>query len=120
MPCLTRNSFANSLLPSSCAPIFDGPITGISFKLLSFLKKSYIPFTNGSSGPTTTIVMFSSSTNVFIASKSDGFKFTFCAILAVPAFPGATKSFEHSGLCSIFQAKACSLPPEPSSKIVIR
>ena len=54
-----------------------------------------------------------------MASKSKIFKETLVAIAAVPAFPGATKSFEVFEDCSIFHASACSRPPEPSSKIVI-
>ena len=54
-----------------------------------------------------------------MASKSKIFKETFVAICDVPAFPGATKSLEHLLDCNIFHARACSLPPEPSSKIVI-
>ena len=44
---------------------------------------------------------------------------TLLAIWDVPALPGATKSLEHLEDCNSFQASACSLPPEPSSKIVI-
>src|SRR6478672_11750679 len=36
---------------------------------------------------------------------------------AVPALPGAMNNVEHKMLCFSFQASACSLPPEPSSKI---
>jgi hypothetical protein len=54
-----------------------------------------------------------------MASKSEIFKEILVAIAAVPAFPGATKSLEHFELCNIFHARACSLPPDPSSKIVI-
>jgi len=41
------------------------------------------------------------------------------AISAVPELPGATYKFLHIGLCDIFQAKVCSLPPEPRIKIVM-
>ena len=44
---------------------------------------------------------------------------TLIAIWDVPALPGATKSLEHLEDCNSFHASACSLPPEPSSKIVI-
>jgi hypothetical protein len=36
---------------------------------------------------------------------------------AVPALPGAMNKSEHKLLCLNFQASACSLPPEPSSRI---
>ena len=38
---------------------------------------------------------------------------------AVPALPGAIKSWLHFGLCANFQAKALSLPPEPRIRIFI-
>ena len=38
---------------------------------------------------------------------------------AVPGLPGAINNFEYWLLFEIFQAKACSLPPEPNSKIFI-
>ena len=41
------------------------------------------------------------------------------AIWAVPAFPGATHKRVTRGDCLIFQAMACSLPPEPTINIFI-
>ncbi len=38
-------------------------------------------------------------------------------ISAVPALPGAMYNFFSKGLCANFHANACSLPPEPISKI---
>ena len=113
------NSFANSLLPSNTAPVRDGPITGMFFKASSFLKKSYTPFTNGSSGPTTTMLIPFSKTNVLIASKSSALIATFSPTLRVPALPGAMYNFSIFGLWAIFQAKACSRPPEPNSNSFI-
>jgi hypothetical protein len=63
--------------------------------------------------------MFSAITSFLIASKSVGLMLTFVAIESVPAFPGATKSLAQNGDCSIFHAKACSLPPDPKSKMFI-
>src|SRR5258706_11293727 len=37
--------------------------------------------------------------------------------VAVPPFPGATNTFCTLGLCAIFQAIACSRPPEPMTRI---
>src|SRR5258706_6617881 len=37
--------------------------------------------------------------------------------VAVPPFPGATNTFCTFGLCAIFQAIACSRPPEPMTRI---
>jgi hypothetical protein len=38
---------------------------------------------------------------------------------AVPAFPGAAKTFLTLGLWAIFQTKVCSLPPPPTTSIFI-
>ena len=119
IPCRIINSLANSLLPSSTAPIRLGPMTGMSFSASSSLKKSYTPFTSGSSGPTTTICMPFSRTNVRMASKSSALMATFSPTLRVPAFPGAMYSFSIFGLWAIFQAKACSRPPDPNNKSFI-
>ena len=42
---------------------------------------------------------------------------TLASPLAVPALPGATKILLTREDCDSFQAKACSLPPLPMSKI---
>ena len=110
---------ANSLLPSSTAPAFDGPITGTPHNASSFLKKSYTPFTNGSSGPTTTISTPFSMTNFLMPSKSSALIATFSPTSRVPAFPGAIYNFSILGLWAIFHANACSRPPEPNSKSFI-
>ena len=36
---------------------------------------------------------------------------------AVPALPGATNTFATRGLCAIFHASACSLPPPPTTRM---
>ena len=46
--------------------------------------------------------------------------FRLVAIFSVPPFPGEINSFLHLGLCNIFQAKVCSLPPDPKIKIFIK
>jgi hypothetical protein len=43
----------------------------------------------------------------------------FVAIDAVPELPGATYKSAHNGLFAIFQAKVCSLPPDPNTKTFI-
>ena len=45
--------------------------------------------------------------------------FSILSSKAVPAFPGATKIFVAKGLWASFQASACSLPPEPTTNILI-
>jgi hypothetical protein len=42
---------------------------------------------------------------------------THSASCAMPALPGAQNSRSASGLAAIFQASACSRPPEPSSRM---
>ena len=54
-------------------------------------------------------------TNALIAAKSSAFIVTFSPISFVPAFPGAIYNFSILGLWAIFQAKACSRPPEPNN-----
>ena len=78
-----------------------------------------MPFTNGSSGPTTTISIFFSFAKALIASKSVALMLTFSPTAVVPAFPGAMYSFSTFGLWAIFHASACSRPPEPSNNIFI-
>ena len=117
--CLTINALAKPLLPSSTAPAFEGPITGMEHVLLSDLKSSYIPFTSGASGPTTTISTLLLSQKSFSLSKSSAFISTFSPTREVPALPGAMNSLSHLSLLLIFQASACSLPPLPNSKIFI-
>src|SRR3954463_13427311 len=45
----------------------------------------------------------------------------FCSPLssAVPALPGATKTFCTRGLCASFHASACSRPPDPMTSSFI-
>ena len=50
MLCCLHKDFINAFDPSNCAAYLSGPNTLILF----FFKKSTIPFTKGSSGPTTT------------------------------------------------------------------
>ena len=91
----------------------------MSFKISSCKKKSCIPFTNGSSGPTKTKLISFSQTKFFIASKSVKEIATLIPQFAVPAFPGAIYKFCNNLLCEIFHAKACSLPPEPKIRTFI-
>ena len=39
--------------------------------------------------------------------------------VAVPALPGATKTFATFSSCAIFHANACSRPPLPKTKMFI-
>ena len=39
--------------------------------------------------------------------------------MAVPEFPGATKTFLQKGLLEIFHAIVCSRPPDPNTNTFI-
>src|SRR3989338_3184382 len=78
-----------------------------------------MPATNGASGPTTVRSIDLDFANFKRPVVSSGFIFTGSAISAIPSLPGAQYSFSHFGLCAIFHARACSLPPEPISNIRI-
>ncbi len=80
---------AKSLLPSSMAPLAEGPMTGMLAVRLSAAKLSLMPFTNGSSGPTTTMSMAWLAAKSFSASKSSALMATFSPTPDVPALPGA-------------------------------
>ncbi len=43
--------------------------------------------------------------------------FVSVASRAVPALPGATNTLATRALCAIFHANACSLPPEPMTRM---
>ena len=98
-----------------CVPRRNG---GTEFVLQ--LPKSATPATNGCSGPTTSISMPCSRQAVLIPSKSVAWIERLVPQEAVPVFPGAMKREVQRGLWDIFQAKACSRPPDPSNKIFMR
>ena len=79
--------------PSICAASLLGPKQSKLF----FSNKSIRPRTKGASGPTIvkSISLFFAKSNS--PSKSSTFKSTFSVFgsSAVPAFPGATKTFSH-------------------------
>ena len=106
---------ANSLLPSSVAPLAVGPMMSIWQVAGSSLKLSKMPCTNGSSGPTTIMSISFSRAKALSAGKSVAFRFTFSPASLVPALPGAIYSFSTFGLWAIFHARACSRPPEPNN-----
>ena len=89
-----------------------GPNTG----MCSARQASARPAAKAASGPTTTSSICSclaKSTNSGILLASIG---TFLPICCVPGLPGAISSSLKSGDCAIFQARACSRPPEPTNK----
>ena len=116
---LNINSFEKSLLPSSFAPLLPGPKILIFFKSLSSLKKSTIPLTSGSSGPTITRSILFFRTQSLTSLKLLIFKGILIPSILVPPLPGAIYRLSDNLLLDIFHASACSLPPDPSIIIFI-
>ena len=84
-----KNSFVKRLLPSNSAHILFGPK---ALRPASF-KRSTIPITNGTSGPTIVKSIFSFFANATKPSISLALIATFVKASSVPPFPGATKIF---------------------------
>ena len=116
MLCRCMNSRAKAFEPSISAAARLGQ------KMLSPRRwnSSAMPSTIGSSGPTTVrsapIVCAKSASSTMLE-VSIG---TQSAWAAVPAFPGAQKSSVTRGLWRIFQARACSRPPFPTTRTFIK
>src|SRR5512139_42906 len=112
MPWRSMKRLAKSLELSSCAAAFVGP----KIARPSARKRSTTPAASGASGPTTvsaTSWSFASFTRSATAVAST---FSTPSSRAVPALPGATRTFETRGLRASFQASACSRPPEPMTR----
>ena len=108
-------NFINAFEPSNFEAYLFGPNTFI----LCLVKKSTIPFTKGSSGPTTTrsiLCSFSIISNFLKSRKSMSI---FLAINRVPGVPGIHIIFLVNLDSCIFWNKACSLPPPPIKAIFI-
>ena len=83
-------------------------------------KKLPIPATNGTSGPGTTRLTSCSLAKARRPGKSSGEMLTIFVTLstdAVPPLPGTVYITSTKGDCPSFQAKACSLPPLPTSNM---
>src|SRR6266568_5814059 len=79
-----------------------------------------MPAANGASGPTTVRSILDSTANFASPPISLALTRTRSATCAMPAFPGAQSSSD--GLVAFLrnaQASACSLPPEPTIRILI-
>ncbi len=114
-PNLFMASFAKILLPSSIASSLDGPNTLSP----TSLNLSTMPFTSGTSGPTTVSPILFSFANFKRPSMSSAFISTKSAILPIPPLPGAQNTLFTLLLCVIFHANVCSRPPEPTTKTLI-
>ena len=107
--------FIKAFEPSSLAAYLFGPNTLI----LCLVKKSTIPLTKGSSGPTITKSILLDLIIFNIFGKLRISSLIFLAILLVPAFPGIQNIFFDNFELRIFWHKACSLPPLPIKAIFI-
>src|SRR5437588_9846 len=74
---------------------------------------STTPAASGASGPTTVSAACSARASATSCLVSVIATLVSPASSAVPALPGATKTFPTRGERAIFQASACSRPPEP-------
>ncbi|GBD87704.1 hypothetical protein BMS3Abin03_01638 [bacterium BMS3Abin03] len=115
IPALLIMCFAKVLCASISAAEELGPKTKIPTDLKAFAS----PSTKGCSGPITTRSTALSLQNSIADSFPDRSMFMFSAIAAVPGFPGNTNSFFRDLLSDIFHAKACSLPPDPTTTTFI-
>ena len=113
--CRTRaqSSLVKAFEPSSCAAARRGP----NALMPAAARSSTRPATSGASGPTTTRPIASARQKAAIAAWSPGSRATLVPHCAVPGLPGAMKSRSQRGLPEIFQASACSRPPEPMRRM---
>src|SRR6187401_1235186 len=108
-------SLVNPLEPSSCAATFEGP----NVLIPAVSRSSTTPAQSGPSGPTTTKSTLWARQKAITALWSVMSRSAISASCAMPALPGAQKSRSTSGLAAIFQASACSRPPEPRRRMFI-
>src|SRR5258708_5846643 len=113
MPCRAMNAFAKSLELSSCAAACAGP----KIFCPAARKASTMPAASGPSGPTTVSATCSRRANSTRSGMAVSATLVSDASRAVPALPGATNTLPTRGLWAIFHASACSLPPEPTTRM---
>src|SRR6266700_2770955 len=114
---LARHSALVKLLELSSLP---AALVGPNALKPAALRSSTMPAAIGASGPTTTRSTALALQKSITAAWSVISSGTQSASWAIPAFPGAHQSRVTSGEAAIFQASACSRPPEPSKRICIR
>src|SRR5215218_7528859 len=113
MLCALHRSLVKPLEPSSRAAALRGP----NVMNPAASRSSTMPATRGVSGPTTTrstALRLQKSITAAWSAISSG---THSASRAIPALPGAHHSLVVSGDAAIFQASACSRPPEPRRRM---
>ncbi|MCY1534913.1 hypothetical protein D9M68_702970 [compost metagenome] len=99
-----------ALEPSSWA----APAVGPKMSRPRERNRSTTPATSGASGPTMVSCTFFAAKSASCSSASTSMAtFSHLASVAVPALPGATKTFSTRGSWATFQARACSRPPLP-------
>src|ERR1700750_3073730 len=94
---------------SSCEAALLGPNALIP----AAPRSSTMPAASGPSGPTTTRSTLLALHHAVTAAWSATSSAIHSASLAIPALPGAHHNLVRSGDAVIFQASACSRPPEP-------
>src|SRR5574343_1904127 len=115
MPWRFMKSFAKALELSSCAAFCVGP----KMRRPRARNSSTTPAARGASGPTTvnvTLLAWAKSARAFTSVMGT---LTRRASRAVPPLPGATYTLEALGDWASFQARACSRPPEPMTRMFI-
>jgi len=109
-------SLANAFDPSIRAAALLGPNTATPARLSS----SATPATSGASGPTTTRSISCCRERPSRPSTSSTLMGWQRPSAAMPGFPGAACSSVSRLLCAIFQASACSRPPDPTIRTFTR
>ena len=115
MSCRSMKALAKSLELSSCAASRVGP----KMRSPAARNASTIPAASGASGPTTVRPTDSRFAKAISVAMSSIGTLTRSGSRAVPALPGATKTFPTRGDCATFQASACSRPPAPTIRTFI-
>ena len=110
------NILENSLLDSSWDENLFGPKINNPFSL----NKSTIPIAKGCSGPTIVKSIFSFNAKFKRASILSALIFTVLTIEAIPALPGAQNISDTLELFLTDQQIECSLPPEPTTRTLIK
>ena len=122
-PAMAGTIYSSFLMLVYFLPLFGGILadkfgfgkmvtTGIIIMFAGYLLLS-VPL----GGDTFALVVMLASLNFLMPSKSPTLILTLDPTSAVPALPGAMKTCVPSPWAS-FQAKACSRPPEPKTKIL--
>ncbi len=100
---------------SSWAAFMVGPKQGMP----AAASRSANPASSAVSGPTTTRSAFISRATAHRPSASVTFSATRSPSLSMPGLPGAMTSRRTRGDWAIFHARACSRPPDPTSRMFI-